>query len=51
MPGLNKVLIKSSTLDVWQDSEYSSGSEYGRVLNMPGLHKILKKTLSYTDIW
>ena len=26
-----------------QDFEYSSGSEYGRVLNMLGLHKILGK--------
>ena len=28
--------------DAWQDSEYSSGSEYTRILNMPGLAKTLE---------
>ena len=27
---------KRYIIDAWQGSEYSSGSEYGRVLNMPG---------------
>ena len=30
-------------IDAWQDTDYSSGSAYNRVLNMPGLHKALKK--------
>ena len=30
-------------IDAWQGSNYSSGSAYTRVLNMPGLHKVLKK--------
>ena len=30
-------------IDAWQGSEYCSGSEYTKILNMPGLHKILKK--------
>ena len=49
--GLHKILKKCCTIDPWQDSEYSSGSEYGRVLNMAGLHKVLNKTLRYIDIW
>ena len=47
MPGLHKVLKKCCSIDVWQDSEYSSGSEYGNVLNMPRLCKVLNKTLHY----
>ena len=34
-------------IDAWQGSNYSSGSGYTRVLNMPGLHKVLKKMLHY----
>ena len=34
-------------IDAWQDSEYSLGSKYGRVLNMSGLHKVLNKTHHY----
>ena len=51
MPGLHKILKKCSTIDAWQDSEYSLGSEYGKVLNMSGLHKVLNKTLRYIDTW
>ena len=39
------LLRKSCFIDAWQDSEYSSDSEYGRVLNMPGLHEVLNKML------
>ena len=28
-------------------SEYFSGSNYSRVLNIPGLHKVMKKTQHY----
>ena len=35
------------TLDPWQGSEYSSGSEYTRILNVPGLHKVFKKMQHY----
>ena len=31
MSGLGKVLKKCCTIGAWQDFEYSSGSEYGRV--------------------
>ena len=32
MPGLQKFLKKNAAQkDAWQNSEYSSGSEYGRV--------------------
>ena len=31
----------------WQDSKYSSGSYYAMVLNMLGLHKVLKKILHH----
>ena len=41
------LLRKSYIIYAWQDSKYLSGSEYGRVLNMPRLHKALKKTLYY----
>ena len=34
---------KTIHLDAWQGSEYPSGSEYTKILNMPGLHKVLKK--------
>ena len=44
MPGLIK---RCYIIDVWQGSEYFSGSEYTRILNMPGLHKVLNKTLHY----
>ena len=30
-------------IDAWQGPGYSSGSAYTRVLNMPGLDKVLKK--------
>ena len=33
--------------DAWQDSKYSSGSKYGRVLNMSELHEVLNKTHHY----
>ena len=46
-PGFIK---KQCIIDVWQSSEYSSGSEYTRILNMPGLHKILK-TCCTLDAW
>ena len=36
-------LRKRYIIDSWQGSEYSSSSEYGNVLNLPGLHKVLKK--------
>ena len=47
MAGLHKVLKKCCSIDASQDSEYSSGSEYGRVLNMPSLCKVLNKTVHY----
>ena len=34
-------------IDAWQGTDYSSGSAYTRVLNMPGLHKALKKMLHH----
>ena len=37
-------------IDAWQDSEYSSGSKYGKGLNMPGLHKVWTKR-SIVDVW
>ena len=43
-------LGKRYIIDAWQDSEYSSGSEYTRTLNMPGLRKILKKCCTI-DPW
>ena len=46
MPGLHNIL-KKGTIDAWQDSKYSSGSEHVTVLNMPGLHKVLNKRLNY----
>ena len=30
-------------IDAWQGYDYSLGSAYTRVLNIPGLHKALKK--------
>ena len=30
-------------IDAWQGSNYSSGFAYTKVLNIPGLHKLLKK--------
>ena len=30
-------------IDAWQDSNYSSGFAYTKVLNIPGLHKVFKK--------
>ena len=47
MPGF---LRKCYTTDTWQDSEDPLGSEYGSVLNMPGLHKVLKRR-SIIDTW
>ena len=32
---------------LWQGSDYSSVSAYARVLNIPGLHKVLKKILHH----
>ena len=37
-------------IDVWQYYEYAFDFEYARVLNMLGLHMILKK-FSVIDIW
>ena len=34
---IKKKFAKRSIVHVWQDSEYGSGSEYNRVLNIPGL--------------
>ena len=34
-------------IHIWQGSDYSSGSTYTRVLNMPRLHKVLKKMLHH----
>ena len=31
----------------WQGSDYSPGSAYTKVLNIPGLHKVLNKILHY----
>ena len=42
-----RLLKKCSTIDNWQNSKYSSSSEDVRVLNMPGLYKVLNKTLHY----
>ena len=50
MPGLHKVLKKCCTIDARQDYAYSSGHEYGKVLNRPGLHKVLNKTLYYKNL-
>ena len=33
--------------DAWQGSDYSSGFAYGRVLNIPRLHKVFKKMLHH----
>ena len=44
MPGLIKTTLHHRCL---RGSEYSSGPEYIRILNMPGLHKVLNKTLRY----
>ena len=43
-------LKKRHIIDAWQDYEYSSGSEYTRILNMPGWHKFLKKCCTI-DAW
>ena len=32
-------------IDAWQGSDYSSVSAYTRVLNLPVLHKVVKKML------
>ena len=37
-------------LDAWQGSEYSSNSEYARILNMTVLHNVLKKCCTI-DAW
>ena len=50
MPGLDKVLRKCCIIDARQDYVYSSGSEYGKVLNMPGLYKDLNKMLRYKNL-
>ena len=43
-------LRKRYIIDAWQGSEYSTDSEYIRILNMPVLHKVLKKC-STIDAW
>ena len=50
MPGLDKVVKRCCTIDALQDYVYSSGSEYGKVLNIPGIHKVLNKTLHYKNL-
>ena len=45
--GYTRFLKKCCIIDAWQDSKYSSGSKHGTVLNVPGLRKVLKKTLHY----
>ena len=40
-------LKKRYIIDALQDSDYSSSSEYDSFLNMPGLYKVLIKTLLY----
>ena len=52
---LNKILHQGSLrkryiVDARQGSEFSSGSESTRTLNMSGLHKVLKKSCSI-DAW
>ena len=37
-------------IDAWQGTDYSSGSAYTRVLNLPGLYKVLKKCC-IIDAW
>ena len=47
-------LRKRYIIDTWQGSEYSSGSQYTRILIMPVLHKVLKKMLHHrclTGFW
>ena len=34
-------------IDAWQGSDYSAGSAYTRVFNMPGLQKVLKKMMHH----
>ena len=34
-------------IDAWQGSDYSSGFAYTKVVNIPGLHKVLKKMLHH----
>ena len=34
-PGIQEIFAKRSMVNIWQNSEYVSGSEYTRVLNMP----------------
>ena len=38
-------------IDAWQGTDYSSGSTYTKVLNIPGLHKVLKKMNCIIDAW
>ena len=40
---------KPNIIDAWQTSEYSPSSEYTKVLNMIGLHKVLKKCCIIDD--
>ena len=40
---LQRVLNKILDRHVRQRFEYSSGSEYTKILNMPGLYKVLKR--------
>ena len=46
MPWFIKKKQKRYIIDAWQGSEYSSGFEYNRILNMPGLQKIIEKCCS-----
>ena len=34
-------------IDVWQGSDYSAGSAYTRIFNMPVLQKVLKKMMHH----
>ena len=44
-------LRKRYIICAWQDSEYSSSYKYGRVLNMPGFLKVLKKMIHYIHLY
>ena len=43
-------ITKRYIMDAWQGSEYFSGSEFTRILNMAGFRKILKKRCTI-DAW
>ena len=45
--GYTNFLRKCCMIDALQDSKYSSSSDHATILNMPGLCKVLNKTLHY----